>query len=273
MTKLRTILENIEYHWSQPHYNIFKSLYINFRCLPFNIARKLPIAIYGKCDFYWLKGKIRINGPITKKMIKLGQNNEFMTGFSHSAFILLGKDSVLTFNGPCKFANDYHIRLGNNAQLNIGAYTFFGGNIRIISTTNIKIGDYSRIAYDSQLVDSNFHFVYNSIKHQTAPFYKEIIIGEYNWIGNKTSIMKGVKTKPHTIVASSSLLNKDYTKEEGDYPTLGGSPAEQLTHGLRRLFSHKHEALLLDFFHKNPQAAYYEGIFDINSDKEISNEF
>ena len=188
MTKLRTILENIEYHWSQPHYNIFKSLYINFRCLPFNIARKLPIAIYGKCDFYQLKGKIRINGPI---------------------------------------ANDYHIRLGNNAQLNIGAYTFFGGNIRIISTTNIKIGDYSRIAYDSQLVDSNFHFVYNSIKHQTAPFYKEIIIGEYNWIGNKTSI----------------------------------------------IFSHKHEALLLDFFHKNPQAAYYEGIFDINSDKEISNEF
>lgn len=59
--------------------------------------------------------------------------------------------------------------------------------------------------------------------------------------------MKGVKTKPHTIVASSSLLNKDYTKEEGDYPTLGGSPAKQLTHGLRRLFSHKHEALLLDF--------------------------
>ena len=61
--------------------------------------------------------------------------------------------------------------------------------------------------------------------------------------------MKGVKTKPHTIVASSSLLNKDYTKEEGDYPTLGGSPAKQLTHGYDAYF-HINMRLLLDFFHK-----------------------
>lgn len=51
MTKLRTILENIEYHWSQPHYNIFKSLYINFRCLPLILQENFLLQFMANVTF------------------------------------------------------------------------------------------------------------------------------------------------------------------------------------------------------------------------------
>ena len=94
-------------------------------------------------------------------MIKLGRNNEFFNGTDKSSFILMEKNSKIIFEGPCAIGNNYKIRVTQNAELIFGAYTFFGSSIKFICSNKIKIGAYTRCAYESQFVDSNFHFVLN----------------------------------------------------------------------------------------------------------------
>ena len=54
--------------------NIYKTIYINFRFLPFKQACKLPIWVYGKMKFGYKSGSIIIDAPVSRKMIVIGVN-------------------------------------------------------------------------------------------------------------------------------------------------------------------------------------------------------
>ena len=177
-------------------------------------------------------------------MIKLGRNNEFFNGTDKSSFILMEKNSKIIFEGPCAIGNNYKIRVTQNAELIFGAYTFFGSSIKFICSNKIKIGAYTRCAYES-----------------------EILIGKCNWIGNRTSITKGSKTKDFSIICAGSLMNKDYTQNEENFIMLGGSPAKVLTSGLKRIFSTEIEKDIIYFFNNNPKANNY------NLTSELSDDF
>ena len=257
------------YHLSQPKLNLVKTLYFNFRLLPFRVAIKFPIYIYGPVKFYWLEGKVEIHSSnIYKGMIKLGRNNEFFNGVDHSAFITIGTGGKLIFEGPCAISNNYKLRIADNAILKFGAYTFLGSSIKFICTNSISIGKYTRCAYESQFVDSNFHFVYNKKTKMTTRRNGPINIGEFNWIGNRTTINKGTFTKNYTIVCAGSLLNKDFSLIQEDYPMLGGTPAKVITSGLKRIFSTKVEDEIVSYFCENETESnyYFEKEFEDNLD-------
>ena len=163
--------------------------------------------------------------------------------------------------------NNYKIRVTQNAELIFGAYTFFGSSIKFICSNKIKIGAYTRCAYESQFVDSNFHFVLNMKTGNVTRRESEILIGKCNWIGNRTSITKGSKTKDFSIICAGSLMNKDYTQNEENFIMLGGSPAKVLTSGLKRIFSTEIEKDIIYFFNNNPKANNY------NLTSELSDDF
>ena len=56
------ILWRMEKFFSRTRIRWFKTLYINFRTLPFSQAIRLPIWIYGPVKLYCLSGKIKIRG-------------------------------------------------------------------------------------------------------------------------------------------------------------------------------------------------------------------
>ncbi len=265
------ILSTIIYHLSQPRFRLFKTIYINFKLLPFKVAKKFPIYIYGPVKIHWLEGRAKINSEkIYRGMIKLGRNNEFFCGVDRSSFISIQKGGNIIFNGPCAIANNYILRVSSTGTLVFGAYTFFGGSLRFVCTNRIEIGDYTRIAYESQLVDTNSHFTINSegiVSRRLGP----ITIGKYNWIGNRTTISKGTKTKDYTIITSGSLVNKDFTSKEGNNQLLGGMPAKILGVGIKRIFSTHIEKEISDYFKKNPDQPsmkYEKEIEDDMSDIE-----
>lgn len=255
---MKNFIDKVMYQLSQPQLNLVKTLYFNFRLLPFHIAIKLPIYIYGPVKFYWLKGKIEIHYPnIYSGMIKLGRNNEFFNGVDKSAFINIGIGGKLIFEGPCAISNNYKIRIAENATLTLGCYTFFGSAIKFICTNSIYIGQYTRCAYESQIVDSNFHFVYNEKTRTTTRRNGPIYIGAFNWIGNRTTINKGAKTQDYTIVCAGSLLNKDFSLTPENNQMLGGMPAKLITSGLKRIFSTKIEDEVISYFNKNNEKNNY----------------
>jgi len=90
----------------------------------------------------------------------------------------------------------------------------------------------------------------------------ETLIGKCNWIGNRTSITKGSKTKNLSIICTSFLINKDYTQNEENFIILGRSPAEVLISGLKRIFSTKIEKYIITFSTIVPKKAIMISLLD-----------
>ena len=88
--------------------NIVKTLYINFRKLPFLQAIHIPVYVYGGLQIDSLKGEIIINHPIKSGMIKIGYDVDgvpysclkprlIIRGKLHfDGYSLIGKGSVIT---------------------------------------------------------------------------------------------------------------------------------------------------------------------------------
>ena len=68
------------------------------------------------------------------------------------------------------------------------------------------------------------------LAYRNAP----VVIENNVWVGNGVSIMKGTNLPAYTIVASNSLVNKNF-KEMGEHCMIGGVPAKFITNGVERL--------------------------------------
>lgn len=213
----------------------------------------MPIHIYGKVRLFMLNGKVEIKAPIKTGMITIGSNVDSFALFDHSGFISLGsRDSKIVFEGDAQISVNCKIRVP------FGTLTF-GKNVAVCSGTRIicngsyiTIGDYTRIAFNSVVINSGFHYIYNinekTIKRPTGP----IIIGAHNWIANRSTISTGAKTMPYTIICSGSLVNKDFTKITEENVMLAGSPAKVIKAGVKRIFNLNLEDELIRWFDNNP---------------------
>lgn len=72
------------------------------------------------------------------------------------------------------------------------------------------------------------------------PISKPISIGNFSWIGNRTTIGPGSILPDYTIVASNSLVNKDFSILN-PYSTIGGIPAKFIREGWTRVWDTERE--------------------------------
>lgn len=246
--KFINFIDKIIYHWHYSRLNIIKTLIFNFRTMPFKIALKLPVFLYGKIGFYFLQGDVIFEDcKIKRGMVKMGMNKEYL-GIQDSSLFILNKGSKMIFKGTCEVSSNFLIRVGTNAQLKFGSDCYLGSSSKVVCINKITLGKFSRIAFESQLIDSDFHYTYSLDTKAVKYREKEIFIGDYNWVGNRTTISKGARTSSYTIVAGSSILNKDYTNIADSYAVLAGQPAKLVSKNIRRIYSPYIEDILVEFF-------------------------
>lgn len=222
--------------------NWVKTIYFNFKMFPFSIAKKLPVYFYGKVKFHNLSGEIIIDAPIKSGMIGFGQPFELMTkSIGIAEIYLLGK---LTCKGNVHFGKDYLVYIGEKANCQIGHLFALGSRGKLLCYESVTFGDYVRIGFESQITDSNFHQMIDNSTSSKLSLTSPIQIGNYNWIGNRSSIMQKTKTLDNCIVASNSLCNKDYTSL-GENILIGGIPAKLLKTSISRDWEGEREMLNL----------------------------
>ena len=254
------VFNKLEFIWSKTRLNPFATLYINFRTLPFSVACKFPVYVYGRVKFYNLSGKIVINAPIKKGMIKFGVAQGYFTAPKRGAMILLSSGSKLIFNGPCKFDCDYAIRITDGGVVSIGAYIGFGSDTKIYAENSITIGDYCRIPFGSCFMDTNYHYTINTQDGTVHAKNAPIAIGKYNWIGNTCTIMKGARTPDGAVIASKSFLNKDFVKlgNGTENIVIAGAPARIVSGNCSRILSSEMEDNLNEWFKAHPSETKYQ---------------
>lgn len=221
--------------------NWIKTLYFNFKMFPYPIARQLPVYFYGKVKFSCLHGNISIEAPIKRGMIGFGQPYEMTTISMGIAEFYLAGD--VKFKGYMQFGKDYLLYIAKNAYCEFGNMSSMASKGKLICTNNVKLGDFARLGSESQIIDTNFHQMINTITLERYPINAPIEIGNYNFIGNRVSIMSKTRTPNLCTIASNSVCNKDY-RDLGENVMIGGMPGKLLKENICRDWSSEYDMLM-----------------------------
>ena len=213
--------------------NVIKTVLFNYQHLPFNIAIKLPIHLYGPvhlCDD--VHGRISFLAPSNFGSWRIGEETGLPWGASREVtYLTIEGDLFLGRSGTV--SNGCIICVRSNAKLTIGDDFWMGHRSKIISKGLLTIGHKVRVSWESQILDSDFHFLCDAdgrVRRHT----KVVHIGDYCWIGNRVTIAKGTCLGNYSIVAASSFVNKDFGPDE--HCIYGGVPARKIKTGYSRLY-------------------------------------
>jgi acetyltransferase-like isoleucine patch superfamily enzyme len=247
--------------------NWIKTFYLNFKTQKIKDAIKLPILVYGRLKILSLCGIIKIENDIRHGMIRLGLNTDCFSASKGSA--LLNVSGTLIFKGRFIASVDYTIdALG---VLSFGNFCALGNGVKVRCFNKITIGKSLRCGVESQIFDTNFHFTRNIETGEIYYPHGEIIIGDFCWIGNRSTIMKGTHLPDYSVIGGNSLLNKNYTQNNTVCPMIAGMPAKIIKTGIARVFSAKEESKLYDIFKNNPDVDFYQGETGITDETEAIN--
>ena len=219
---------------------VFYTIYFNYKYLPRHQAKYLPVIFY-KHAYATISngGKIILTDEMVmkKNKIKIGYpalDFEYQCEKTHLNIC----NGTLIVKGGLGFRRGCIIDI--RGIMESGDSVLFGPRCRIRVHNKAIFGDYIRIAHETQLFDSNFHFSEKVTEPGFYPISKPIIIGSYCWIGNRTTLSPGVVLPNYTTVASNSLVNKDFSFLNA-YSTIGGIPAKFLREGYTRVWDTNRE--------------------------------
>lgn len=128
------------------------------------------------------------------------------------------------------------IRIAYDGILELGKNSRIMDGCNISCDKRISIGENTQLAHRCQIFDGNFHHVANIRKHIISSIWSEVSIGKNCWICNSTTINKGCNIPDGSIVASHSLVTKDFS----DYPVgsfFAGNPARFICDCMTRVFN------------------------------------
>lgn len=236
--KWRGFKRKWKFFWSV---NWYKTLYFNFKKFPFSIAMKLPVFFFGKVKFSDISGEIKIEAPITAAMIAFG--HKFEKWSRHKGIAELSLIGKIVFKGYFHVGKDYLIYIGKDAYCEIGNMSAFGSDVKMICTSEIRIGNWTGVGYESQLLDTNSHPMVNTKTGMQYPMVGAIELGDYNAISNRVSIMPNTKTPNNCVIASNSVCSKNY-KDLGSCVLIGGIPAKLIKENYARDWEFEKEKLI-----------------------------
>jgi len=220
--------------------NWIKTYYFNYKKFPYKIAKKLPVFFFGKVKFSDISGEIIINSPIKRAMIGFGQSFEFpSTSLGIAELSVKGK---LVFNGYAQIGKDCVLSINKKGYCEFGYMATLGSKTKLICNERIILGDWTGIGYESQLIDTNSHPMKNTKSGEYYPLNGPIVLGNYNSISNRVTIMQNTITPNYCVVASNTLCNKDYSIL-GNNILIGGIPAKLLKENFTRDWAGEKELL------------------------------
>lgn len=228
--------------------NWFKTFKINYTMFPIEIARILPIYIYGPVKFANLKGTIKLADDVHSNMIRIGFNYEKDT--LRKGVVELHISGVLEFKGYAQIAKDCFMYVGKNGHCTVGNMVGIASRSKLMCDTSITIGAWTRISAESQIYDTDFHEFVNIDTQSTYPMTGNVTIGSHNFIGYRVSIKKNTHTPDYCTVASNSLCATNY-ESLGTHILLGGVPAKKIKDAYTRVWSKEKQQLKSTFHYRD----------------------
>lgn len=231
--------------------NIIKTLYFNFKVLPFRQAIKLPFFLYGRVYLFDLSGKVIIEEDnLRRGMIRIGYKwfDLWPTSFLPTQIQVLG---TMVFKGAAVFSGGTNVNVqSKDGKLILGKNVVIGGGSVCKCLEYIEVGDMTAITGNCTIMDCNMHFVKNIDTGVVANYKGAIKIGSRCWINAGSIVSKGAVIPDYCISARNAYLSKDYS-EYGTNLLLVGSPAKPTSSKVQRIFTAEKQREFREFFEAN----------------------
>lgn len=236
-----------------PNLNILATIYFNFKVLPFKQAIKLPVFLYGKWVFKTLKGNLILaDGNINTGSNRMGLDSAGGFFAPARSSMAIHKNGMFILHSKVRVAQGTSITIFNGATLEAKDGCVITDNVKIICTDNITIGENTRLGWETQVIDSNFHYTYSGAKRIVRRRSAPVFLGDNCWFGNRCSVMPGTVTENGCVFASGSLANKDYVAQGvKPHSFLAGTPAKLVAEDIYRVWDEEVESKLNDYFDKS----------------------
>lgn len=242
---IRLYVELLSKNWFNP----FQTLFLNFYFLPFKQAIHLPIWIFGNIKIIKLNGKIVIDSArVTSGMIRINQTTESPCNSGSDTELVLS-NGTLIFKGNANIGCGCRILIYCDGKIILGNNFKMNNQNTLASCNHLEFDEMVVLGHQNQIYDTDFHFFIskqNYVKNNS----KAVFIGNHTFIANRVTILKGVQLPSYTTISSNSLVNKTLDIEPGTM--IGGIPAKLLIAGYYRIRNTKIEAMLYNYFQKNP---------------------
>lgn len=141
---------------------------------------------------------------------------------------VLGNNNTITFNNYCQMSGLRILIIGDNNLIEFGkgacvnASTFQPTTINAVGGKSIRIGDGALFSNNIEIHTTDYHGIYNS-QGKRINADKDILIGNYVWIGLGTKILKGTEVADGCVIGAGSILSGLYPKEN---VIIVGNPAK-----------------------------------------------
>ncbi|MBR3883926.1 MAG: acyltransferase [Bacteroidaceae bacterium] len=204
--------------------NWVKTIWYNLKTQTFKDAIKCPIIISYNVKIKNIGTIIFDVKHIHPGMLSIGviKITQWETNYKQTLFNNRG---TLSIGGNVKLHPGCTLYINNNATMKAGNHVGFGADSKIICYKNISIGNDVRISWNSQIFDTDFHFLHNIITDKYYQRTKPIYIGNNVFIGNGCTIGKGTVIPSGCVVSCISKVSGNFS-EEGENLLLVGNPAK-----------------------------------------------
>lgn len=213
-------------YWTS--FNLFKSVYYNFKFLPFEQARKLPILL-SDVTFHNADSEVIIESDnIHFGMIKIGLKYNCLYWIDKTSHLDLRRGGRMLFKGPCSIGKGTHVEIEPNGYLCFGKDSGINAGANIYSFYKVVIGDDCRIGFEVTIFDSDFHPMLDVISNTLTKTYSPVLLGNNCWIGSKVLIQKGTTLADNSVVSSGSVVCGKFKKKGC---IIKGNPAQVIDEG------------------------------------------
>ena len=183
-----------------------------------------------------LAGNRLEGGSFTKCRIRIkGRNNRIVVGqdtwIAHSKLTIRGNDCQIIIGDGCVIRQgDLYIE-DDGGQIRIGDGTSICGSTHLASIEGkiISIGRDCLFSSSVTVRVGDSHSILDLEGQRINPS-EDVTIGDRVWIGNQTTILKGVQIPADTVVATGAVVTKKF-HEPGTI--LGGLPAKVIRRDIR----------------------------------------
>lgn len=142
-----------------------------------------------------------------RMLVKIRQR--YYTQKAKRSLGLYGVD--LRVNFPCVFNKNVYV--GNHCNFN---------GMRISGEGKVVIGDYFHSGIECMMITQNHNYEGEMIPYDNTYVYKNVIIGDCVWFGNRVIVTGNVTIGEGAIIAAGSVVCKDVPP----LAIVGGNPAK-----------------------------------------------
>ncbi len=120
-----------------------------------------------------------------------------------------------------------NIGIGGKYEVTVNKKTELGdsvsiGGLVVFGSGSVKIGNYTHIGAGCMIISDNHNYMGNRIPYDETSIEKPVEIGDFCWLGVRTTILPGAKIGKGCVIQAGSVVHGEIPP----YSIAGGNPAK-----------------------------------------------